>query len=201
MIITFLKENLAEDFEFIEKENNFIIKKKEFIFKEFEDLYLQKDKKFSFDNFFKLNDKEISISPLILTPNFYDIFTNNNKSNEFTIFITKERLKLMKSINDFINSNEKKYFWLMGNNGIGKTITLLLISILTHKTYKFVYFNTKLFSFDSNNIKFKQLFYNEIYKIYFIDNFVINNIKSIQNVFNFIINRFEKEKRKNRFLF
>ena len=122
----------------------------------------------------------IRINPLLLSYNFYHIFPDNiGNENKFTLIINKERKQFLEKINNFVNSN-KKFLWIVGSDGIGKSISLMYYTIKTEKNV--LYFNLKLFDEKNNNSM--EYFANEIIKFFYLkkDNLfpvVLNGNKSM----------------------
>jgi len=61
--------------------------------------------------------------------------------------INKERRLFMKKIDNYINIDLQLHpLMIIGNDGVGKSLTLQLYTLLKHKEYKKIYFNLKLFN-------------------------------------------------------
>lgn len=136
----------------------------------------------------------ITFNPLFLSSNFYDIFPEVENSTNFELILNDERKLLLKKLKLFIESN-KKYYWFIGSDGIGKSITLLYFASL--KNYKVVYFNLKLYVNSSKEEVFHQFFYKDIQRFYIKD----IKTKEYSNGINFNysqnIKRIEKSIKKN----
>ena len=189
--IYYIAENLVEEYELVSNgENSYKIQTTKFsIDKSIKDLYLS-SQKYSFEEIkLKKNGNVIEINPKILTPNFYSIFNKSFKNDDlFKIFLSDLRYELIGSIYTFIKS-DKRYFWLMGSDGIGKSISLLFISILSCSNYKFIYFNTKLFT-NENESNFSKICFNELYKFYFAN--ISEEFEDDQlTQFKYLISKFE----------
>jgi hypothetical protein len=145
------------------KSNSIEIKPKEFeIPNNIIDIFLNIDKSYkNYDDVIKLN-KNIEFDPLFLSTNFYDIFSEIENNIKFGLILNEERKNMLKKLKIFAES-DKIYYWIIGSDGIGKTITLLYFSSLTN--YKIVYFNLKLYvNALKENKNFHQYFYNDIQK-------------------------------------
>ena len=70
------------------------------------------------------------------------------KEKTFKLIINKKRKKFIQNIGDFLNSG-KKFLWITGSDGIGKTVSLMLYSIISNDNV--LYFNLKLFYFKTEN--------------------------------------------------
>ena len=108
----------------------------------------------------------IEINPIFLSSNFYHIFPEVERNTNFELILNDERKILLKKLKMFIE-NDKEYYWLIGSDGIGKSITLLYFSSL--KDYKVLYFNLKLYITGSKEKKFHQFFYKDMHKLYLKD--------------------------------
>ena len=96
-----------------------------------------------------INEENIikEIDPHLLSFNFYEIFSDNvKKEKTFKLIINKKRKKFIQNIEDFLNSG-KKFLWITGSDGIGKTVSLMLYSIISNDNV--LYFNLKLFLFQN----------------------------------------------------
>ena len=191
-IIFYIERNLKKEYELIEeknKENSYIIQLKKYkINKEIENLYLSFQENYTLKYIEMQKLEELTINPEILTPNFLEIFDTYITDNKFTIFFNKLRCELIDSIYKFIDSN-LIYYWIIGSDGIGKSITLALLSILIYKKYNFIYFNTKMFS--NNEINFKNSFYNELYKLHFLN--ISEKVRKKKEIeFEILLSKFEE---------
>ena len=195
--LIYIAENLNEQYKLIQIDSgntaeglSYEIKAKKYeINGDLKKIYIEYNDNYNFDNYNK--NSKLSINPKILTPNFFSIFKRNIKEENFTIYLNETRNTLISSINNFIKSKEKRYYWLLGSDGIGKSVTLLFITILNHESYKFLYFNTKLFS-ENENENFKNIFFNELYKCFFLN--CGNNLDTQICLFNKLIEKLDSEK-------
>ena len=101
----------------------------------------------------------LEINPLFLSSNFYHIFPEIEKDTNFELILNEERKILLKKLKLFIE-NDKEYYWFIGSDGIGKSITLLYFS--SFNNFQVVYFNLKLYINASKEKIFHQFFYNDI---------------------------------------
>ena len=131
----------------------------------------------------------IELNPLFLSSNFFDIFPEIQRNKKFELIINQERKIFLQKLKSFIE-NKKNYYWFIGSDGIGKTISLLYFSSL--KNYETVYFNLKLYSDNLSKIEMQKLFYNDIHKLYlkYIKNNEYGNSTNIK--FSEHINKIEK---------
>ena len=142
----------------------------------------------NYDKAIKLKNN-IIFNPLFLSSNFYKIFPEIDKTEEFELIMNDERKILLRKLKLFIES-DKKYYWFIGSDGIGKSISLLYFSSL--KNFKVVYFNLKLYANVFKQDEFYPIFYNDIHK-YFLK--YINeqdDIKCINFNYSQNINNIEK---------
>ena len=150
------------DFENFNYEKNIIMKFRQYISKEkFNELILYENIPFLSNQ--TTNILEIDIEKMI--PNF-EYFSTVKKCKLFKLIINKKRLALIDKINKFCEQNNKKIFWLMGKDGIGKTITLQYFTILK-KNQKAIYINLKLLFDSGEDInKLKKIFFKEVAKYF-----------------------------------
>ena len=130
-------------------------------FENFKDFILREKSNLLQENIFVVKKKKLSLY-------FNDItLTNNPKKENFELLIDKNRLIFIENINNFIKSKNMFYF-ILGTDGIGKTITLLYYSSLLHDSYNILYLNLKLFSKRSIP-KIQEIFLNELKRIFMVD--------------------------------
>ena len=73
-------------------------------------------------------------------------FDNNLLEENLTFVMNKERLEFIKTLNEYVTVDiQEKPMIIIGNDGVGKTITLQLYSLIELDNYKKIYFNMKLF--------------------------------------------------------
>ena len=101
---------------------------------------------------------------------YFDDITFSDKSEKnFKLVLDKNRLRLMDSINKFLNS-DNLFYLIMGTEGIGKTITLLYFSSFL-QDYKILYLNLKLIMTKKSKEKnIDEIFFNELKRLFFTDN-------------------------------
>ena len=110
-----------------------------------------------------INDDIIKINPILLSFNFYSIFKKILVEETFELFLNDDRKKFIDQIDNFANS-EKKFLWLVGSDGIGKTISLMYYTLINSD--KVFYINLKILN--ENEKKMKELLVNDLIKyIYF----------------------------------
>jgi len=110
-----------------------------------------------------INDDIIKINPILLSFNFYSIFKKILVEETFELFLNDDRKKFIDQIDNFANS-EKKFLWLVGSHGIGKTISLMYYTLINSD--KVFYINLKILN--ENEKKMKELLVNDLIKyIYF----------------------------------
>ena len=140
-----------------------------------------------------LSPKRITINPLSLSSNFYLIFKEVLKEEEFDVILNKERIELLKKISEFIISN-KLFYYIIGSDGIGKSLSLLYYSSLDKN--QFIYFNIKLYNNLVEEEEYRKIFYNDLHKF-----FLFNYQKSKNNIINLkysnFISEFEKTLKNN----
>ena len=149
------------------------------------------EKYFKFLEFIESNKKieMIDIDPLLLSFNFHHIFKNNSyKEKEFKLILNEERNKFIKSIKDFVNS-EKEYLWILGSDGIGKTISFMYYTLISDCNV--LYLNLKLFN--ENNPDANENFVNDIIKYFYLkkNNIDSNSLINLKNeliyIFKYVI--------------
>ena len=110
------------------------------------------------------SQKIIEINPLLLSFNFDYIFKEkmiNDKT--FKLILNEDRNKFLQRIKDFINS-EKKFLWLVGPEGIGKTISFMYYTLISEENI--LYLNLKLFN--KNNCKAEENLASDIIRYFYI---------------------------------
>ena len=115
-----------------------------------------------------LNNKEktIEIAPLFLSFNFYKIFPDQLTDKPFKLIVNDERKNFLEKLKNFIVSKDKLYLWIIGCDGIGKTISLMYHTLISDGNS--IYLNLKLLS--KNSDKMKSLFINEIIRFFYFKN-------------------------------
>ena len=112
----------------------------------------------------KLDKKKLSFY-------FDDICISSELSKTFVEFILESnRNEFIDKINDFLKS-EKLFYLVLGTDGIGKTMTLLYYTSSLLNNYGNLYLNLKLFlKHEKDKTKIKEIFFNEIKRIFLTDN-------------------------------
>ena len=73
-------------------------------------------------------------------------FDNNSLDKNLTFIMNKERKQFIKALNDFAGIDiQTEPMVIIGNDGVGKTLTLQLYTLIELEGYKKFYFNLKLF--------------------------------------------------------
>jgi len=110
------------------------------------------------------SQKIIEINPLLLSFNFYDIFKEKMRIDKtIKLILNEDRNKFIQRITDFINS-EKKFLWMVGSDGIGKTISFMYYTLISEESI--LYLNLKLFN--ENNYKAEENLANDIIRYFYI---------------------------------
>ena len=94
------------------------------------------------DNQF-MQQKSFQIDYKILTPFFNEIFNFSTDDEKFDFILDDNRKSLFLYFNDFEKSENIKILKIYGNDGIGKSISLLYYTSLQNNK-RFLYFNFKL---------------------------------------------------------
>ena len=107
---------------------------------------------------------------------FDDICISPDINKTFVEFILESnRIEFIDKINDFLKS-ENLFYLVLGTDGIGKTITLLYYTSSLLNNYGNLYLNLKWFlKNEKDKVKIKEIFFNEIKRIFLTD----NNIESV----------------------
>ena len=112
----------------------------------------------------------IKINKNLLSLYFNDICISSDKDdNDVDLIIDENRIEFIKKINEFLDSDDL-FYQVLGADGIGKTVTLLYYSSSLLNDYGNLYLNLKLFlKYQKDKIKLKNIFYDEIKRIFLID--------------------------------
>ena len=127
------------------------------------------------ESIIKINKKSLSLF-------FDDICFSSDKDDEnIDLVLDKNRIEFINNINEFLVS-EKVFYLVLGNDGIGKTITLLYYTSSLINKYGNLYLNLKLFvknKEDKN--KLKEIFYDEIKRLFLInkDNEILSDVSDV----------------------
>ena len=106
---------------------------------------------------------DVKINPLSLSSNFFLIFADVLKQKDFIFILNEERIELIKKLFDFVSS-QKKFYYISGTDGIGKSLSLLYFSSLNIK--RALYFNIKLYSKAKGEEEFDKIFSNDLHKFF-----------------------------------
>ena len=118
-------------------------------------------------------------------------FDSDKNESKVDLVLEKNRIEFINKINDFLVSNDIFYL-ILGTDGIGKTITLLYYTSLLINDYKNLYLNLKLFlKYEENKIKLKDIFFDEIKRIFLTDKNTKNDILSSKTKYLNLINRID----------
>ena len=99
---------------------------------------------------------------------FNDITLSNQSEKYFKLIIDRNRIRLINSITEFLNS-KNSFYLIMGTDGVGKTRGILSFSSYPHN-YKILYLNLKLFL--KNNLTteiIEEIFFNDLKRIFFTE--------------------------------
>ena len=107
----------------------------------------------------------IEINPILLSFNFEELFYTNLKNGKFLLILNEDRKNFLGKIQEFINS-KKKFLWIIGSDGIGKTISLMYYSTIFCDNV--LYLNLKLLN--KNSDKIKEFFINDIIRFFYFKN-------------------------------
>jgi len=111
----------------------------------------------------ELTIRDVKINPLSLSSNFFLIFADVLKQKDFIFILNEERIELIKKLFDFVSS-QKKFYYISGTDGIGKSLSLLYFSSLNIK--RALYFNIKLYSKAKDEEEFDKIFSNDLHKFF-----------------------------------
>ena len=117
-----------------------------------------------------LKESVIKINKKSLSLYFEDICFSSDKNDEnIDLILDKNRIEFINNINEFLISGNVFYL-ILGNNGIGKTITLLYYTSSIINKYGKLYLNLKLFlNNKKDKNKLKEIFYDEIKRLFLIN--------------------------------
>ena len=151
-----------------------------------------------FKSLIEQKEGEYEINPLLLSSNFNDFFPEIKIEDTFTFILNEQRIRFFNKINEFVKTN-KIYYWIVGSDGIGKSLSLLYYSkFLNHKI---IYFNLKLYANCGSIEEIKKYIHADFHKL-FIKNVYTGDFKifesdslenAINNNFNAAIKAIEKE--------
>ena len=175
-LIYYYKEN----YRFIDDKNNYLensndykdiisinfVKKNNFEFTD--NIYIEfKNKANAFLDQKEANEKNdiIEIDPIILSFNFKAIFPKILIDKSFELILNEERKNFLEKIKQFLYS-QKRYLWLVGSDGIGKTISLMYYALINCDSV--FYINLKLLT--ENEKRLKKLLVNDLAKYLYFKN-------------------------------
>ena len=132
------------------------------------------------------NKNEIlEIDPLYLSFNFHKIFPEHLKAKTFKLILNIERKNFLEKLKDFIDSKDKLFLWIIGSDGVGKTVSLMYYTLISGGNS--FYINLKLLK--KNSDKMKSLFINEIIRFFYFKNKEIeqNEFMNLKNEIKYIL--------------
>lgn len=139
----------------------------------------------------KLKKGVQSIEKELISFYFDEIILNDKSNKNFNVIIDDNRLELMERINKFFYSQDL-FYWIMGSDGIGKTVTVLVFSSLLRK-YKILYLNVKLF-YKKNYTQSKNIFLNEIKRIFLTNENGEEELSYLKYIYQILISKMITEK-------
>ena len=118
-----------------------------------------------------LKNSIINLEKKKLSFYFNDICISSDINTKCVDFILEgNRIEFINKIDDFLKS-KNLFYLVLGTDGIGKTVTLLYYTSSLLNDYGNLYFNLKLFlKNETDKIKIKEIFFNELKRIFLIDN-------------------------------
>ena len=118
-----------------------------------------------------LKNSIINLEKKKLSFYFNDICISSDTNTKCVDFILEgNRIEFINKIDDFLKS-KNLFYLVLGTDGIGKTVTLLYYTSSLLNDYGNLYFNLKLFlKNETDKIKIKEIFFNELKRIFLIDN-------------------------------
>jgi len=99
--------------------------------------------------------------------NFGKICKHDESQDTFNLVIDENRIQFIESINDFLEKNDYLFYWILGTDGIGKSITILYYTMtkMIKINYKKIYFNLKSFV-NAEKELVETLFFNELMRLF-----------------------------------
>ena len=99
--------------------------------------------------------------------NFGKICKHDESQDTFNLVIDENRIQFIESINDFLEKNDYLFYWILGADGIGKSITILYYTMtkMIKINYKKIYFNLKSFV-NAEKELVETLFFNELMRLF-----------------------------------
>ena len=121
----------------------------------------------------------IDIYPFLLSFNFYEIFVEHLKGESFKLILNEDRKNFIQKIENFLSSS-KRFLWIVGSDGIGKTISLMYFSLMNPDNV--FYINLKFLH--KNSDKIKEYLTNELIRPFYLRKDNINDEKSFKKTKN-----------------
>ena len=117
-----------------------------------------------------LKESIIKVNKKCLSLYFDDIcFTSDKNEDSIDLILDKNRIEFINNLNEFLISSNAFYL-ILGNHGIGKTITFLYYTSSIINKYRKLYINLKLFlNNKKDKNKLKEIFYDEIKRLFLIN--------------------------------
>ena len=117
-----------------------------------------------------LKESIIKVNKKCLSLYFDDIcFTSDKNEDSIDLILDKNRIEFINNLNEFLISSNAFYL-ILGNHGIGKTITFLYYTSSIINKYRKLYINLKLFlNNEKDKNKLKEIFYDEIKRLFLIN--------------------------------
>ena len=132
------------------------------------------------------NENEIlEIDPLYLSFNFHEIFPEQLGTKAFKLILNHERKNFLEKLNTFIASKDKYFLWIIGSDGIGKTVSLMYHTLINGGNS--FYINLKLLK--KNRVEIKNIFVNEIIRFFYFKNkeYVQSEFMNFENEIEYIL--------------
>ena len=115
-------------------------------FKSLKNITIKKKDEFDLNNIIYLNTRKkaeafftgiesniqkeiLDIDPLLLSFNFFKIFSEHSQKESFKLILNEDRKNFLENVENFLSSH-KKFLWIVGSDGIGKTISLMYFSLI-----------------------------------------------------------------------
>ena len=142
---------------------------------------------------FPFQESIVKVEKKFLSLYFDDICNSfDKKEDSINLILDNNRIEFINKINQFLYS-EKVFYLSFGTDGIGKTITLLYYSSSVLNDYNNIYLNLKLFfKYKKNKNKLKEIFYDEIKRIFLIDKAEKDNASYSYTKYNKLIKKMDE---------
>ena len=170
-------------------------------FKSLKNITIKKKDEFDLNNIIYLNTRKkaeafftgiesniqkeiLDIDPLLLSFNFFKIFSEHSEKESFKLILNEDRKNFLENVENFLSSH-KKFLWIVGSDGIGKTISLMYFSLI-HNDNVF-YINLKFLQ--KNSDKIKEFLTNDLIKPYYLSKYNKDEkpFKNIQKNLDYIL--------------